>query len=81
MTVLDVRWFNPGTWFATGDDHIVGVVRVEMDNDESDEPRRVIRYFIGTGRGRNQQVDQQGIADWGAVFPTAVGALLFRAPE
>jgi hypothetical protein len=72
VSVLDVLWFNVGN-----DGGLVGIVCVEMDDDEAESPTRVIRYFIGTGAGLDAELDKQAIADWGARFPQAAGALLF----
>jgi hypothetical protein len=62
MKILDVRWF-------TGRD-TVGVVKVESDFNG-------ILYYIGTGKGLDEQDDAQYISDWGATFPKAIGDLMF----
>lgn len=70
MTILDVRWFN-------GARGLIGIVRVEMDDDASEQPQKVIRYFVGPGSGLDAAHDSQEIADWGARFPEAAGEALF----
>jgi hypothetical protein len=62
MKILDVRWF-------TGRD-TVGVVKVESDFDG-------ILYYIGVGKGLDEQDDMQYISDWGARLPKFVGDLMF----
>ena len=57
-----------GRWF-TGTS-CTGVVRVE-------HPDGTIDYYIGTGRGDDEQEDLQFIAEWGVHFPIAAGRVLF----
>jgi len=62
MKVLGVRWF-------TGRD-TVGVVKVETEFDG-------IRYYVGAGKGLDEQSDMQYICDWGAKVSDAIGEAIF----
>ena len=62
MKILDVRWF-------TGRD-TVGVVKVETEFDG-------IKYYIGVGKGLDEQSDMQYICDWGARLNEFVGQVMF----
>lgn len=64
MKVLSSYWFNP-----MGADPI-GVIKVSTDHEG-------IRYFIGIGRGKDKEEDEQHIAQTGAAFPSHIGTALF----
>lgn len=58
----DVRWFNGRA--------CVGVVRVDTGYE--------IKYYIGVGKGYDEQDDIMFIASFGSTFPVAAGEVLFR---
>ena len=63
MKILGVRWF-------CAHDFVIGIVRVDLEYEG-------IKYFIGTGKGLDENQDIGWIARWGMPFPTNVGDLLF----
>jgi hypothetical protein len=58
----DVRWYN-------GYD-CVGIVYA---HDDYDGPK----FYIGVGRGEDEEEDVQKIMSWGARFDPALGCLMF----
>lgn len=55
-------------WFAG--QSCVGVVRVDNGYE--------IKYYIGVGKGYDEQDDIAFIASFGSTFPTDAGEVLFR---
>lgn len=62
MNIKNCRWFT--TPLGT-----VGVVAVENEFDT--------KYYISAVSGKDEIVDRQYIADWGAAFPKLAGDILF----
>lgn len=62
MKIKDVIWFS-GT-------SCVGLVQVE-------DPYDGLKYYIGTAFGKNEEIDKEHIAAWGATFPKSIGDLMF----
>jgi hypothetical protein len=65
MKILGKIWFNPG-----GGMKVIGIVRVENEIG-------IIKYYIGTGDGRDEEEDTEHIANYGAKFPKRAGDELF----
>ena len=70
--ITRTRWFTGRA--------CIGIVQVVQDH-ELDEykatGRANFKYYIGTGRGYNEQYDAEHIADWGTPFDQAAGDVMF----
>lgn len=58
-------------WFSSG----MGTVGIVQAMDE----RKAIHYFIGIAQGLHEPIDINNIMNIGAVFPSELGALLFKS--
>jgi hypothetical protein len=65
MKILGSVWFTPA-----GNMGVIGVVRVQNEMG-------LIKYYIGTAYGVDEETDAEHIANYGAKFPTKAGEEIF----
>lgn len=59
MKIMNTIWFTPGP-LANISGGCIGIVLVDWEEGEG------VQAYIGIGKGGDEKIDQQTIADWGA---------------